>query len=275
MATFNSLEISGDNSQPIELYEFEYQGITHYYTSSEVDTQVGPVTYTAVAGLDRSEIQDSGEIGKNNLTLQVPNHFFVSDLFAAGPPDDIVTLVVKRVQLGALDTVDVVIMWLGRITAVSWPPLRSEITCESIFTSLRQAGIRRTYTVNCPYALYGIECQASILTFQATVTIDTQVGNVLHSSDLAVQPNGWWAGGRVIWQSSPGFFVKRGIKNSSGNLAEITYAMPNFPNGTSVTVAPGCDHSFSTCQTKFSNQLNFGGFPYMTLKNPWGAASVF
>lgn len=275
MATFSSLETSVDSSQPIELYEFTYQGITDYYTSSEADLTIGAVVYTATQ-IARSEITDSGEIGKNNLKLTCPEDFPISNLFGAGPPDDIVTLVVKRVQLGALDTADVQIIWVGRITVVGWPPLRSEITCESVFTSLRQAGVRRVYTINCPYSLYGSECAVDILAFEQSIVIDGgQAGNVLTASGFALKPNGWYAGGRVIWQSTPGIYVKRGIKNHVGDQCELTYALPNFSSGTAITVAPGCDHSYATCISKFANGPNFGGFPYMMQKNPWGSASVF
>ena len=273
--SFNSLEISGDSSQPVELYEFTYQGVTHYYTSSEAPITINAVVYTPMQ-IARSAIQNSGEIGKNNLTLTCPETFDMAVLFQAGPPDDIVTLVLKRAQYSALDLADIQIFWVGRITAVSWPPLRSEITLESIFTALRQAGVHRIYTVNCPYALYGSECTANILLYQQTIDIDGgQNGNILTASAFALEPNGWYAGGKVIWQSSPGVYVKRGIKNHTGDQVELTFAMPNFTAGTSVIVAPGCDHSFSTCGSKFANQANFGGFPFFQQKNPWGSVSVF
>jgi uncharacterized phage protein (TIGR02218 family) len=272
--TFLSLETSVESSQPVELYEFTYQGITQYFTSSDSIVTIGPINYIPTQ-IARSEILNSGEIGKNNLTLNCPDQFTISELFGAGPPEDIVTLVVKRVQYADLDVTQVEIIWIGRITAVSWPPLRSEITCESVFTSLRQAGVRRTYSVNCTFALYGLECTVNLLAFTTTVTVDNQVGNILNGAAFASKPNGWWAGGRIIWQNSPGLYVKRGIKNHSGSQIEITFAMPNFPNGTAVQIAPGCDHSFATCQSKFANGLNYGGYPYMMNKNPWGNASVF
>lgn len=270
--TFLSLEQSQASSVPIELYEFSYQSNTLRYTSSESDIVISGVTYTATS-IARTMLMDSGEIGKNNMTITAPDQFPVSTLFAAGPPDDIVTLVIKRVQLGALTDIDII--WLGRVMTVGWPPQISQLNCESVFTALRQSGLHRVYTINCPFALYGGECKADILSFQQAIVIDTQVGTILDGSSLALQPDGWWAGGRVIWQVAPGNLVKRGIKNHTGNQIELTFAMPNFPNGTTVTVAPGCDHSFPTCGSKFANQINYGGFPYMVQKNPWGGSSVF
>lgn len=274
--SFLSYEQSQASSQPVEVYEFTYQGVTQYFTSADHPVTVGPITYAPLQ-LARTAFVESGEIGKNNITITAPDNWTISELFAAGPPDDIVTLVIKRLQFQALDVGDVSIVWIGRILTVDWPPLRSELTCESVFTSLRQSGARRVYTTNCPYALYGIECTVDITLFSSTITIDNQSGNILNSAgwDSLGQPNGWWAGGKVIWEYAPGFFAKRGIKNQTGSAAEITYTFPNFPNGTLVTVAPGCDHSFATCIAKFGNGLNFGGWPFMTELNPWGSSSIF
>lgn len=272
--SFLTLEQSQSNSQPVEVYEFSYQGITQYFTSASEDVMIGPITYTH-SQLARTAFVESGEIGKNNITLTCPDPFPISDLFEAGPPDDIVTLIIKRVQFGAMDVGDTVIVWIGRILTVDHPPLRTEFTCESVFTSLRQAGARRTYTVNCTYALYGGECALNITAFQTNITIDSQAGNVLTASAFATQPDGWWAGGKIVWQSAPGIFVKRGIKNHAGSICEITFTMNGFPNGGLVTIAPGCDHTFAVCGSKFSNTDNYGGFPFMTEKNPWGGASVF
>ena len=46
--------------------------------------------------------------------------------------------------------------------------------------------------------------------------------------------------------------------------------------GSTVVVLAGCDHSVTTCDTKFntpedtqSNVINYGGFPFVPGKNPF------
>jgi uncharacterized phage protein (TIGR02218 family) len=272
--TFATLEASQQGSSPVELYEFTQQGITYYYTTADADQVVNDITYANLA-LSRTELNTSTEIGKNNLTITGPDSYEIPELYGAGPPDDVVTLIIKRVQANAEDLADITIVWIGRVTSVDWPPLRSELHCESVYTSMRIGGLRRQYTINCPYALYGSECTVDIISYQSTLTA-TQAGNVLTSSTLGSEAAGWWAGGKVIWEYSPGLYAKRGVKNSSGNTAETTFAFAGFPSGgATVTIAPGCDHTYGTCITKFSNGNQFGGFPFMTQKNPFGSASVF
>ena len=36
----------------------------------------------------------------------------------------------------------------------------------------------------------------------------------------------------------------------------------------------GCDRTFATCQSKFGNSLNFGGFPWIPVKNPFAGDSI-
>lgn len=272
--SFTSLEASQSDSEPIELYEFSYLNTTQFFNSGAIPITINSTVY-APTQISRTEITDSGEIGKNQITLTCPDQFPISALFGAGPPDDIVTVTIKRVQAGALDSSNTVIIWLGRILSVNWPPLRSEITCENVFTALRAAGLHRVYTINCPFTLYGEQCGAIIAAFTEVHTIDIQVGNVLTGSTLNDQTDGWWAGGKLTWEYSPGLFAKRGIKNHVGTQIEITFALPNFPLGTAVNVSAGCDHTFPTCTSKFGQTLNYGGFPFMTQKNPWGNVSIF
>jgi hypothetical protein len=41
-----------------------------------------------------------------------------------------------------------------------------------------------------------------------------------------------------------------------------------------VEIAPGCDLRRDTCKAKFGNLLNFGGFPDIPGRNPFGGTSI-
>ena len=44
--------------------------------------------------------------------------------------------------------------------------------------------------------------------------------------------------------------------------------------GSAFEAFAGCDRSFSTCQSKVGNALNFGGFPWIPAKNPLAGDSI-
>jgi len=41
-----------------------------------------------------------------------------------------------------------------------------------------------------------------------------------------------------------------------------------------VKIYPGCDRVRATCESKFDNLDNFGGFPWIPTKNPFGGSSI-
>ena len=44
--------------------------------------------------------------------------------------------------------------------------------------------------------------------------------------------------------------------------------------GLVIRIYPGCDRTKETCQSKFNNLNNYGGFPFIPLKNPFGGSSI-
>lgn len=269
--SFDSFESAG--GRPIEFYEFTYQGQTIRYTSADRDITVGAVTYLATS-ISRSNFTDTNDIAKASLSLTCTPHFEVSELFNVEPPDDVVGLVLKRYQNDD-PAQEIKAFWLGRVVNCAWPTNQSTLRCESIYTALKQPGLRRPYSKNCPYVVYDADCQLNILAFTTTTTIDSQVGNIVNGSIFATHVNGYWGGGRIYWEKTPGFILKRGIKNHVGSQVEITHPIPDIPAGATVTIVPGCDHTFGTCGSKFGNSINYGGAPNMQNKNPFGSANVF
>jgi uncharacterized phage protein (TIGR02218 family) len=122
--------------------------------------------------------------------------------------------------------------------------------------------------------LYGARCQASEIAFREIITIDSQVGRTISAADFALFPDGYFAGGKVTWERSPGYFVRRGIKLHVSDEIVITHPIPELPAGSVLTVLPGCDHTLNHCGPKFANEENYGGFA-MKEKNPFGQSSVF
>ena len=45
--------------------------------------------------------------------------------------------------------------------------------------------------------------------------------------------------------------------------------MPDSVVGQDVDVFAGCDHTVDTCDQKFDNVINYGGWPYVPSKNPF------
>lgn len=274
--SFEEYEVSVQSSRPIELYDFSYQGGHLRYTSADRNIEFEGNTWLA-APLERSKIEDTGEIAKAAMTIDGPDVFEVAELFSVAPPDDVVGFALRRLQFDD-PSGQAPAIWLGRVLTASWPPNRSQLRCESLLSSLKQVGLRRVYGKNCPHILYGSRCKVSMVAFEVNATVTSQIGRSIVSSAFDAAVDGYFAGGMLVWQKSPGYYVRRGIKSHVGDTVQITHPMPGLTGGVVIQAYPGCDHTFDGaggCGPRYDNQDNYGGFPFSKQKNPFGQASVF
>lgn len=273
---FETYETSVDEGQPVELYVFDYDGGTYRHTSDAEDIIVTGVTYTAIPGLSRSAIEDSGEISKSSLTLTAPEDYMIARLFEVVPPSSVVELSVKRVHRS--DLTDVKTMWLGRVLNASWSVGYSTLMCESFQTRLKQPGLRRIYSKNCPHVLYGNECKADpLLHFVTrTVTAITEGGFLLETAPFGMTAlDAVFSGGKIEFDAGGGITERRGIRDAGAAGIRISHPIPSLDVGESINIFKGCDRTRDTCIGQFNNLDNYGGFPYMKDKNPFGQSSVF
>lgn len=273
--SFEQYEESVESGSPIELYTFAYAAATFRFTSADRDITVDSETYTQHAGLTRSAIDDTGEIAKANITITAPENFIVAKLFEVYPPSDVVTLTLQRVQ--ASDLTDPKTIWLGRVLNAKWSVGFSTLLCESIFTRLRTPGLRRIYSRNCPHVLYGAACRAQETLFEELVDLIgiSDDGFQVQSGAFALHPDGFYANGKLTYEVTPGVFERRGIREHVGQTITLTHPIAELSADSIVTVVPGCDRTRDTCDNRFDNVPNYGGFPFIPERNPFGAGSVF
>ena len=78
---------------------------------------------------------------------------------------------------------------------------------------------------------------------------------------------GWFAFGEITWTSGPlagrAATVLDHKRTPEGLLIVLPPAEPVPEPGTGFAIVAGCDKRFSTCKAKFSNPLNFRGFPHL------------
>lgn len=77
--------------------------------------------------------------------------------------------------------------------------------------------------------------------------------------------DGYFRGGILNLSGEYGY-----ITSDVGNVITLQYAVPGLSVSDVIQVAPGCDLNQNTCNSKFNNILNFGGYPYISPDNPFG-----
>lgn len=276
--SFIAQEQGTETSSPIELYEINYDAYTWYFTTGDADyTDTFTLrTYTPLV-MSRSNIAFSSDSSRNTLELEVVRDAVFLDLFRVAPPSGVVSLTIKRVHRTDLVN-QVVVLWKGRILNVAWGPLVATVTCESIRASAARYGLRRLFQYQCPHVLYSAPCGASKALFELSGEVTLISGNQVSVDGAGAFEDDWFAGGYIQWvNSSLGTTERRMITTSEtgSGVLTLTSATAGLDALDTVYAYPGCDHTINTCDSKFSNSPNYGGFPYTPTKNPFSGDPIY
>lgn len=269
--TYDAIERSAQDGRPVELYEFRRGVTTWRFTSADQDVAYALSTYKR-AIIERSNIERGTELRRAGLRLSVQRDLAIAQLYIVAPPADAITLTIRQFHQGDGDAA---VIWNGRIVAVSpWRDGRAEIALEPSATSLRRTGLRRLYQRQCPHVLYGAACKASAPAARFLGAAGLISGLTVDVSGTSAGGDGYYAGGILEWSGAAGT-ERRFIVGHAGNTLTLSTQPNGLTTGTSVSVYPGCDHSLATCHAKFNNAANFGGFPFIPTKNPYGGDPVY
>lgn len=271
--TFPTYEQAIQSGAPVELYEFEVGPNIYRYTSAPDDFVYLTKVYAAVQ-IVRSDVEESGELPKDAITITVPRDADIADRFRVAPPSDVVLVSIYRMHYDDPDA-DRRLFWTGRALNCEWKGAVADLSCESIYTALKRPGLRRLYQRQCPHVLYGGACGLLDTAWKTPVTLDTVSGITLTATAFGLQPDGYFAGGMVEWEAEPGRYERRGIKSHVGTTITLTHPVVGLEAGGTLDIWPGCDHSLATCDSKFSNSANYGGFPFVPNKNPFAGTNVY
>jgi uncharacterized phage protein (TIGR02218 family) len=105
--------------------------------------------------------------------------------------------------------------------------------------------------------------------FLANGAVDTVQNRLLvKTGDLDGFADNWFARGRINWTSgaNTGLAVEvtSSLNEDGVTTIQLWKPMPFTSEiGDTFTITTGCDKCFETCKSKFTNHLNFRGFPHM------------
>ncbi|GJD29094.1 hypothetical protein PMNALOAF_0326 [Methylobacterium adhaesivum] len=129
----------------------------------------------------------------------------------------------------------------------------------------------RTYRATCAAELGDGRCRVDrdAAAFRTTGRVEAvPEPETLRVALAAPFPDAWFTAGRLVWTGGAQAGHAADIRAHGVDAAGIRLALWQAPArpvqaGDAFTLTAGCDKRFSTCGTKFSNTLNFQGFPHM------------
>ena len=99
--------------------------------------------------------------------------------------------------------------------------------------------------------------------------LDVQTDQSFTSNELSAYASNWFNGGKVEWLSGNNAGTKSEVKGhfkQSETISVISiwqHLGSPMQAGDQFKITAGCDKTFGTCKLKFSNQINFRGFPHI------------
>lgn len=271
--TYSAQELSLHGGEPVELYQFVYATKAWRYTSAD-EQQTHLANLYTPAEIKRSSVDQSQDINRNNLKLDVHGSLDVAQLFIVYPPAEPLMLTIFRQHRTDAGS-ETVAIWQGRVLGVEWKNNVAVMTCESVFTSLKRAGLRRHYQASCPHVLYGTRCNVVKSSYETIDAVSSIAGNVVTVSAAASQVDGYYDGGVLVFVDGEAVTHKRAILDHTGQNLTLTNSIVGLTTSDNVTVIAGCGHNLSDCENKFNNLVNYGGFPFVPGVNPFNGSTIF
>lgn len=277
--SFETQEESIAKGRPVYLLHFRYgdpEAAFVAYTTNDYPILFDGVTY-GPAAISVPDRQSSGDLDRTTLEISVSRLLEIAERFRVSPPSFVVGLIIRQ---GHANGTEFPVVWVGRVLGSTREGGEVRLIAEPSSTGLRRLGLRRHYQYSCPHALYGPQCKASL----SLATISVPTVNV--EPGVVVLPAGWdtdervpkYLGGLVRWETDDGDVI-RSIVGIEGTTRLLLNG-PTINLGISqvVRVSLGCSRTFeivdgqpvSDCQDLHGNIHNFGGQPFIPLKNPIG-----
>ncbi len=265
--SYTAQENSVASGRPVELYRFALGAQRWTYSSGQSSVAYQSETY-APASIRRSGIEQGNEINRAGLEITLPRDNPLAGLFVASPPEGVVSVTVYRQHAGdpALETI---VLWKGRVGGARLSGSELTLKCEPVATSLKRTGLRARYQLICRHALYSAGCGALKESFRVDGTVSTVSGTTVQIAAAASRPDSYFVAGMLATNDG-----SRMIVGHAGINLTLVAPMPSLAAGMAVRLYAGCDHSTGTCRGRFDNLANYGGFPFIPVKNPFAGDAI-
>lgn len=162
-------------------------------------------------------------------------------------------------------TAGTVILFLGRVSTIKCLRTEVDLTIKSELETLNVNIPRNTFQPTCVHSLYDTGCTLNKASFTSSASCNGGSTTTLINTTLT-QANGYFDQGVILFTSGANSGLFRTVKSYLNSSGQITVVKP-FPSAPlasdAFNIYPGCDKTKNTCNAKFSNVINFRGYPFI------------
>lgn len=256
-----------------ELYRFVEGDSGNVFTYTSADT---PYTYAGEVyvpvPVGRDEVENKGEMTRENVTISLSIDFTMAKKWFVMSLDFPLTVSIFSVENDVVE-----IEWKGRLASVAPKKSVIDFVFESVFTSMRRMGLRQRYQITCPHSLYGRGCNLNKESFATVAGVTAANNAVLTIPGAAAFDDGFFASGMFEDHNGNLRFITSHVGETITLIRPMNSVIAEgIENGFPINcrLFPGCDRRNTTCNSRFNNLNNFGGFPFIPGKNPFDGSIV-
>lgn len=249
--------------RPVELYHIWRDGGENwYYTDGDVDIDFGGNTYE-VAILSRRSVRFNSQLEVQTLEIQASYLEDATLAYISINPVEILWVSVMKLHRDQ-SPLESQVIFLGQIKQVGFQGKKATIKCVGFEHFLKKTIPVWRYQLTCNHDVFNTECGLTKASYKLTTTITLSANGLqLTSSDFGLQSDGYYTGGEIVFGDE-----SRAISYHVGNTVNLVYKMYTLSDSDSIDAYPGCDGRAETCRDKYSNIINFLGFPFIPEENP-------
>lgn len=269
--TFDPIERSREDGNVLELYEFKFGVVTTRLTSYNQDIVFQGVTWTSIQ-IARSAVQNSAEQAINELKITMPLGHPIASQYIGNVPGKVGSIKIFRAHADDVAE-ESVLVFEGFVAQASFDgALVATLSCSPSTSVFKRSGPRFNYQSLCNHVLYDERCKILENAFRFTGTVVAVTGRDIEVSGLFAAEGADWAVSGFVRAPAGTTDDARLVLEQSGDVLSLLNNFSEDVIGTTVDVFAGCDHSLVTCDVKFANVINYGGFPFVPIKNPFNSS---
>ncbi|AXH68427.1 hypothetical protein [Vibrio phage R01] len=262
--SYSDQENSAYDGKPVTAYHFTYGGKEYWYTSSDEDIQ-SPGGIATSIHIKHGVIKETQEDKRSNVKIEIDASTDLAKALRTNPVDSVCKVEILRSHRNDKNK-QWIYYWRGNVSVVGREEaLLLNLECSHMLTALATGGLRARYNYHCPHALYGPSCRATIAA-DKTKKFTVSAISGIHVSLTGWTATNWWDGGQLHFEDGK---RRRYIMSSDSTGVNMDAVAAGLTVGTVVTLQAGCDRTKATCQSKFNNLPNYGGYLAVPVKNPF------
>lgn len=233
------------------------------FTSHDRDINYAGVTYQAASGFTPSAVANSADFAVDNMEVEgVLDALTISEGDLLAGKYDFAELEVFL--LNYADTSQGVLKlrrgWLGEVS-ISQGRFVAEV--RGLMQRLAHT-IGELYSPACRATLGDARCKVAIAGYTVTGSITGITSQRVLKDTTRAEAAGYFTFGKITFTSGQNNGLSMEVKEYMTGVMVLTLPMPKAVTvGDSYTLTAGCDQTFETCCTRFSNATNFRGEPHV------------